>query len=113
MKKFALAAVIAAAQVVAYAAAPSNDDAVQFTAAGKLVPPAGLQTGTWPDGSLFVLEVRESLAVGNSASGSNGYFQGGITGIEAQVKDSQRFAGQWAFFNLGKGTEGAQVPEQF
>jgi hypothetical protein len=71
---------------------------------------AFLQTGSWPDGSLFVLEVRESIPVGNSASGANGYFQGEITGIEAEVKDSKRFAGQWAFFNLGKGVEGAQIP---
>lgn len=70
---------------------------------------AFLQTGKWPDGSLFVLEVRESIPVGNSASGANGYFQGEITGIEAEVKDSRRFAGQWAFFNLGKGTEGTQI----
>jgi hypothetical protein len=71
---------------------------------------AFLQSGTWPDGSLFVLEVRESLPVGNSATGANGYFQGEITGIEAQVKDSKRFDGKWAFFNLGKGTAGEQIP---
>jgi hypothetical protein len=71
---------------------------------------AFLQSGAWPDGTLFVLEVRESLPVANSASGANGYFQGTITGIEAQVKDARRFPGKWAFFNLGKASAGEQIP---
>ncbi len=71
---------------------------------------AFMQNGTWPDGTLLILEVRESLPLANAASGANGWFQGEITGIEAEVKDARRFPGAWAFFNLGKGNAGAQIP---
>jgi hypothetical protein len=71
---------------------------------------AFLQTGAWPDKTLFILEVREPVPVNNSASGANGYFQGEITGIEAEVKDEGRFPGKWAFFNLGKSSAGALIP---
>jgi hypothetical protein len=71
---------------------------------------AFLQSGAWPDGTLFILEVRDSVPMANSASGANGYFQGEITGIEAEVKDAKRFPGKWAFFSLGKGDEGAPIP---
>jgi hypothetical protein len=71
---------------------------------------AFLQTGAWPDQTTFILEVRESMPVNNSASGANGYFQGEIMGIEAEVKDGGRFPGKWAFFNLGKADSGVQIP---
>jgi cytochrome P460 len=70
-----------------------------------------LKTGAWPDRTVFVLEVRSSVAVNNSTTGNNGYFQGEILGIEAEVKDEKRFPGKWAFFNLGKSSEsGEQIP---
>jgi hypothetical protein len=71
---------------------------------------AFLQSGAWPDGTLFLLEVRESLPVANATNGANGYFQGGILGIEAEVKDARRFPAKWAFFNLGKEGAGEQIP---
>lgn len=150
MKGLLLAAMLGAAPLAAWSAAPATDGA-QFAADGKLTLPADyrqwplvgtglgmaygplrqtpsgrppftnvfvnpssyrafLQDGAWPDGTLFLLEVRESLPVANSASGTNGYFQGAITGIEAEVKDARRFPGKWAFFNLGKGAAGDQIP---
>jgi len=73
-----------------------------------------LQTGVWPDKTMFVLEGRESVPVNNSASGGNGYFQGEVVGIEAEVKDEQ-FVGKWAFFAFGSSSEartsGVKIPE--
>lgn len=57
-----------------------------------------MQTGEWPDKTIFVLEVRNA---GSDASMSKtGRFQTGLAGLEAEVKDS-RFPDGWAFFNFG------------
>lgn len=61
---------------------------------------AFLETGRWPDKTMFVLEIRGSVAVNNAAGGANGLFQGELLGIEAEVKDETRFPGNWAFFSL-------------
>src|SRR5687768_2232847 len=50
-------------------------------------------TGTWPDQTIFVLEIRRALTEGSINKG--GSYQGEIVGIEAEVKDS-RFPGRWA-----------------
>ncbi len=68
-----------------------------------------LQTGTWPDKTQFVLEVR-----GSSAKGSinhRGHFQSGdVLGMEMHVKDSARFDGGWAFFDVENGAPAAKIP---
>lgn len=57
-----------------------------------------LQTGKWPDKTIFVLEFRN---VGSeTAANRNGRFQTGLQGIEAEVKDS-RFPDGWGFFGFG------------
>jgi hypothetical protein len=61
---------------------------------------AFLQTGKWPDKTMFVLEVRSSSSKGSINNG--GHFQSEIIGIEAEVKDESRFPGKWAFFGFGK-----------
>lgn len=61
---------------------------------------AFLETGAWPDKTLFVLEIRRSESVNHAKEGANGLFQGDIIGIEAEVKDEARFPGKWAFFDL-------------
>jgi hypothetical protein len=72
---------------------------------------AFLATGTWPDRTMFVLEVRRSVSVNNSSTGNNGRFQGEVVGIEAEVKDTQRFEKGWGFFGLGtKEAAGEQIP---
>jgi hypothetical protein len=58
-----------------------------------------MRTGTWPDGTVLILEIRESESKGSI--NQHGQFQTGIAAIEANVKDSRRFRnGGWAFFNL-------------
>lgn len=54
-----------------------------------------MQTGKWPDKTVFVLEFRQS-AVSTSVN-KDGKFQSGLAGIEAEVKDS-RFPDGWAFY---------------
>jgi hypothetical protein len=60
---------------------------------------AFLQTGRWPDKTIFVLEVRASSTSGSINRG--GHYQESVVGLEAHVKDEARFANRWAFFDLG------------
>ena len=57
-----------------------------------------LQTGRWPDHTIFILETRASSTEGSIVKG--GRFQAALAGLEAEVKDS-RFPDGWAFFNFG------------
>ena len=58
-----------------------------------------LATGTWPDQTMFVLEVRESQSKGSI--NRQGHYQGALRAIEVEVKDERRFPGKWAFFGFG------------
>ena len=72
---------------------------------------AFLQDGAWPDRTVFILEGRDAVAVNKAVGGGNGYYQGELSFIEAEVKDEKRFAGGWAFFGLsGSEATGAQIP---
>ena len=65
-----------------------------------------MQTGKWPDRTIFVLEARDS---GSEASiNKAGRFQAGFTGLEGEVKDS-RFPDGWAFFRFN-GTAASAEP---
>ena len=57
-----------------------------------------METGTWPDGSIFVLELRRSAT--EASINRAGRFQADLVTIEAEVKDS-RFPDGWAFFEFG------------
>jgi hypothetical protein len=67
---------------------------------------AFLQTGTWPDKTMFVLELRSSTTEGSINKG--GHFQGNLIGIEVEVKDEKRFPGKWAFFEFGRSAASAK-----
>jgi hypothetical protein len=57
------------------------------------------ETGTWPDKTMLVLEVRK--AEGKGSINQKGNFQGGeVMGVEVHVKDEARFPGKWAFFGF-------------
>jgi hypothetical protein len=56
-----------------------------------------MQTGKWPDKTIFVLEFRNSDS--EASINKSGRFQTGLAGVEAEVKDS-RFPGGWAFFTF-------------
>src|SRR5215472_18708547 len=60
---------------------------------------AFLQTGTWPDKTMLVLEVR--VAGSKASINQNGHYQTGeMMGREVHVKDESRFPGKWAFFGF-------------
>jgi hypothetical protein len=69
-----------------------------------------LRTGTWPDGTVLVLEIRESESKGSI--NQHGHFQTELVAIEANVRDSRRFPGRnWAFFDLSpRGDQGPALP---
>jgi len=64
-----------------------------------------VQTGKWPDQTMFVLEVRASQSKGSI--NQSGHYQGALVGIEAEVKDERRFPGKWAFFGFPSGVDSA------
>jgi hypothetical protein len=71
---------------------------------------AFLQTGTWPDKTMFVLELRASLTKGSI--NQQGHFQGDLIGFEVEVKDEARFPGKWAFFDFrGPAASAKALPE--
>jgi Cytochrome P460 len=56
-------------------------------------------TGTWPDKTVMVLEVRGAKTKGSI--NQRGHFQATeIMGFEVHVKDAARFPGKWAFFDF-------------
>lgn len=58
-----------------------------------------LKTGQWPDGTIFILEVRESESKGSI--NQHGHYQADVVAIEANVRDSRRFPKtRWAFFDF-------------
>ena len=60
-----------------------------------------VSTGTWPDKTMLVLEVRASATKGSI--NKEGSYQADVLGIEAEVKDAAKFPGNgWAFFGFGK-----------
>lgn len=57
---------------------------------------AFVETGTWPDKTMLVLEGR--MAEGKGSINQRGNYQGAdVMGIEIHVKDEARFPGKWAF----------------
>ena len=61
------------------------------------------ETGHWPDGTMFALEVRDSISHGSINKG--GHYQSDVVAIEVHVRDTQRFkdSSGSAFFGFGGG----------
>ena len=68
-------------------------------------------TGTWPDKTVMVLEVREARSKGSI--NQKGHFQGtDVMGFEVHVKDTSRFQGGWGFFDFDAPTKnGTLIPQ--
>ena len=63
-----------------------------------------LATGTWPDKTVMVLEVRGAKKKGSI--NQRGQFQDtAVMGLEVHVKDEKRFPGKWAFFEFDSHAE--------
>jgi hypothetical protein len=70
-----------------------------------------LATGTWPDKTVMVLEVRGAKSKGSI--NQRGHFQDtAVMGFEVHVKDEARFPGKWAFFEFDSADKnGTLVPQ--
>jgi hypothetical protein len=67
------------------------------------------ETGTWPDKTMLVLEVRK--AEGKGSINQKGNFQGTeVMGLEIHVKDEAKFPGKWAFFGFDDGKTAKMTP---
>ena len=69
---------------------------------------AFVNTGTWPDKTILVLEGR--AAQGKGSINQRGNFQGGVMDLELHVKDETRFPGKWAFFAFGGEKTAKAIP---
>jgi Cytochrome P460 len=58
-----------------------------------------LNTGRWPEKTMFVLEIRAAASHGSINIG--GHFQSGLIAVEAEVKDSAKYPDKWAFYSFG------------
>ena len=54
-----------------------------------------MRTGTWPDGTQLLLEVRGASEKGSINQHGN-YQDGAVMGLEVHVKDVARFEGGWS-----------------
>jgi len=63
-----------------------------------------IQHGTWPDKTMFVLEIYGSASKGSI--NVHGNYQSEFMGLDVEVKDEKRFADKWAYFGFN-GTEGS------
>lgn len=58
-----------------------------------------MQTGKWPNGTMFILEIRGALE--NVSINNGGRTQGDVVAVEASAKDTTRFPdGGWAYFGF-------------
>ena len=66
-----------------------------------------LKTGTWPDKTILVLEVRDSDS--RVSINTGGRVQTGVAAVEVHVKDAAR--GGWVFFAFGKSDTAKLIPK--
>ncbi len=59
---------------------------------------AFLEKGVWPEGTVLVLEVRNSESQGSINQG--GHYQTDLGAIEVEVKDSKHPQGKWNFYDF-------------
>ena len=87
------------------AGAPGFDNVFVTPAAYRVF----VATGKWPEKTMLVIEEREALNKGSI--NKSGHFQGAFEGLVAEVKDSSRFPGGWAFFNFQSTEKAAAMPK--
>ena len=69
---------------------------------------AFLESGTWPDKTVLVLESRYSAT--KVSINKDGHVQTDVAGVEVHVKDASH--GGWAFYGFAKGVkEGTLIPK--
>jgi hypothetical protein len=68
-----------------------------------------VETGTWPDKTMLVLEARGAEGKGSINQKGN-YQSTDVMAVEVHVKDEARFPGKWAFFGFDEGKTAKMVP---
>jgi hypothetical protein len=71
---------------------------------------AFLETGTWPDKTVLVLEGRMGESRG-SINKKGSYQSGDVMAVEVHIKDEARFPGKWAFFGFDDGKTAKMIPQ--
>jgi len=66
-----------------------------------------VETGKWPDKSIFALEIRQAATEGSIVKA--GQYQTGLLGVEFAVKDTARFPDGWGYFGFNGNATSAQV----
>jgi hypothetical protein len=70
---------------------------------------AFVETGTWPNKTMLVLEARG--AQGKGSINQKGNYQGTeVIGVEVHVKDEARFPDKWAFFGFDDSKTAKMIP---
>ena len=67
------------------------------------------KTGTWPDKTMMVLEIRASGQ--NASINKQGHFQTARQAVSVHVKDGSRFKGGWAFYAFNGEGPGQLLPQ--
>jgi hypothetical protein len=75
---------------------------------GRAAHDAFLASGVWPEETMFVLEIRTAESEGSINEG--GQFQTDLAGVEVAIKDTRRFPGGWAYFQLPHDDQGPNAP---
>jgi hypothetical protein len=70
---------------------------------------AFVETGTWPDKTMLVLEARGAEGKGSINQKGN-YQSTEVMAVEVHVKDEARFPGKWAFFGFDDGKTAKMIP---
>ena len=68
------------------------------------------QTGTWPDKTVMVLEVRGAQE--HASINKGGRSQSNRMAVEVHVKDTARFKGGWGFFGFSGEKPATLLPQQ-
>jgi len=66
-------------------------------------------TGTWPDKTVLVLEIRGAEA--HASIDKAGRTQGSRKAVEVHVKDTARFNGGWGFFGFSGERPATRIPQ--
>ena len=96
------------AEVRDFAGAESRPQRFQNVFVNRSSYGSFVETGAWPDGTIFVLEIR--AAATEVSINRAGRFQTELVALEAEVKDS-RFPDGWAFFDFGRAGALSDVSE--
>jgi hypothetical protein len=66
-----------------------------------------LAHGTWPDKTIFVLELYGSTSQGSI--NKHGNYQKDFMGLDVEVKDEKRFPDKWAYFGFSSAEKSASA----